>query len=479
MKVLIIITLLINILACQQNTRAISKQQDINAILTNITIDALKDNDIQLAARTINAIILSNDNNSWDFLQSAIISLPNNVATKIMESALTLDSVKQSSTQLFSIAKIYISQKQTDKALNVINQAISLDKKNLEAIYWRARLLTIMKDYQKAEIDFNYITKKAPENQEYLGQYASYLQETKQYDKAQEMLGKQNTTPDSLFKRIIFSLQSDDKSNAKDLYQALKKLNVTNDKINHKTFLTAEAAYWLKNTKESEDHYRRVSGGKHYLDARDMLSLILFEDKRYSESIEILHQLQNAEEKYAVKAYRMESQIFRDQDNIPKAIETLTRSLELLPRNPILLYDRAMLLETQDKLEKMEMDLLQIIEDDPKNYEALNALGYSLADHDLKLQEAYQYILKAIELAPDNPAILDSLGWAQYKLKKYNEAEISFDKALNTSINDPELYFHMYKTLIKLNKLKKAQEVLNKAIELFPESKSIKAIIPK
>ncbi len=464
-------------MGCSQTPKTTSDTAEVNALLRTITIDAIKEKDYEQAKRSIDALIINNPE-KWDFIQSAIISLPPALAMQSIEKALSIKSVSQSSDKLFALSKVFISYKKTKQALSLINQSIKLDKNNLEARYWRARLQTVLKNYDKAETDFKYITKKAPSNENYSTQYASFLQETKHFDEAQKVLAKQKPTPDGLFKRIIFALQNEDTSLAKEIYQQLKNLKTNDEEVNHQVFLTAEAAYWLETYPESEKYYKKVSGGEHYLDAQDMLSLILFNDKRYDETIEILHQLENAEEKYAIKAYQLESQIYKQQDDIDEAITVLTQALQIIPNNPILLYDRAMLFESQSEMDLLEKDLLQIIADDPKNYEAYNALGYSLADHDLKLEQAYQYIQTAIEMDPKNPAILDSLGWVQYKLGFYKQAAINFQKALDLEIKDSELYIHFYKTLLKLNKNNEAKELIIKAKKLFPNNETLTKIKP-
>lgn len=480
-KLILIISFFI-LAACQQAPKVeqgekVKAISEVNEILTVITIEAIKDQDYLQAQRSITALILSNDSNVWDFIYSAIISLPQDMGLEIIEASLSMDSVKNSSNQLFAIAKIYISYQDHQKAMDIINKSIDLEPNNLAARFWRARLLTIMKQYDIAELDFEYLIKKEPQNNEYADQYASFLQETKQFDRAQDVLAKQNPNPENLFRRIIFTLQADDEETANALYQQLKDFTVDDENNYRKYFLIAEAGYFLEHFEESESYYKKVLGGDNYLDSRDMVSLILFEAKKYDEATEVLHQLQNAEEKYAVKAYRLESQINKLQGNPEIALQTLNRSLQILPNNPILLYDRAMLNETMGNMNHVEQDLLQIIKDDPDNHEALNALGYSLADHDLKLDEAYEYIQKAINLAPDNPAIIDSLGWIQYKLGKYDEAEINFKSAINTDIHDPELYLHLYKTLIKLEKTQEAQELLLKAKETFPDNTKFSDLI--
>ncbi len=476
-----IITLIFSIVlttACQKKQpQTDEKTSQVDALLTSITIDALKEQNFKSAQRSIQALIINNDKpKAWDFIQSALISIPEQLATEVINNSLEIDIVNQSPPRLFGIAKTLIAYKNTQKALDTINMAIDIGEKDLEAIYWRARLLTVMKDYKAAEKDFEYVIAKDPNNQSYTDQYASFLQETKQFKKAQKMLEKSKKTADSLFKRIVFALQNKDNETASIAFEQLKNITVEQEKSDHKNFLIAESAYWLERPAESEKYYRKVTGGDHYLDARDMLSLLLYEDKRYNESIEILHQLQNAEIKFAVKAYRLEAQISKDQGDTDKAIKILSQSLKILPKNPDLLYDRAMLYESIDQINNLEKDLQTIIKDDPENFEALNALGYSLADHDIKLEEALEYINKAIKLAPENPAIIDSLGWAQYKLGHYLEAEINFNKALQKGIKDVDLYIHLYHTLIKLDKHQEAQALINKANDLFPDNKKILAL---
>ncbi len=462
-------------LGCSQSPKSSSKTPEVNALLETITIDALKEKNYEQAKRSLDALILNNPD-KWDFIQSAIISLPPELSMQTIEKALSIKSVAQSSEKLFALSKVFISYKKTKQALALINQSIKLDKNNLEARYWRARLQTVLKHYAEAEADFIYIIKKAPDNENYSSQYASFLQENERYDEAQKVLAKQKPTADGLFKRLVFALQNENTTLANEIYQQLKSLEVNSEESNHHLFLTAEAAYWLKNYTESKKYYKKVTGGDHYLDAQDMLALILFDDKRYDEAIEILHQQENAEEKYAIKAYRLESQIYKELGDTDEAIWVLSRALKIIPNNPTLLYDRAMLFESQNKMDLLKKDLTKIITDDPNNYEAYNALGYSLADHDLELEEAYQYIQKAIEMAPKNPAIIDSLGWAQYKLGHYQEAEKSFQKALDLDINDPELYIHFYKTLVKLDKKKEAKELLRKAKKLFPDNVNLTTI---
>jgi tetratricopeptide (TPR) repeat protein len=118
-----------------------------------------------------------------------------------------------------------------------------------------------------------------------------------------------------------------------------------------------------------------------------------------------------------------ESQIMRDADQPKEAFAILEAGLKRFPKNASLLYDYAMAAEKLDKLVIMETTLRQLIALDPESQHAYNALGYSLADRNLRLAEAYQLIEKALKLAPNDAFIMDSMGWVQFRLGKFKEAE--------------------------------------------------------
>ncbi len=462
--------------ACQQTSKIKPKTNEVNTLLRNITIDALKNKDYTQVQRSINALIL-NDADAWKFASSAIVSLPKEAAYEVLENALKNNFVNTSDKQLLNIAKIYIAFKDTDKALSTVNDALQINKNNTDAHYFRARLLTVLKKYQQAESDFNFIIKKQPKNEKYNDQYASFLQETGKFAQAQKVLERIEPTPDNLFKRIIFALQNKNNTLAQSSYEQLIKLKPTTETANQVNFLKGEAAYWTNKYDDAIKYYQQVKGGKRFLDAREMLGGILYQQKKYDESIEILHQLQNAEEKYAIKAYATEAQILKQQGKNQQAIETLSLGISIIPNNSDLLYSRALIYAETGKIKKAEHDLQAIIDQDADNAEALNALGYTWADNDMKLDKAYEYISKAIRLDPENAAILDSLGWVQFKRGEYAEAEKTFNKAIAKDTNDPELYIHQYKTQFKLNKIEEAKSTLNKAIKRFPDNKKLKELL--
>jgi tetratricopeptide (TPR) repeat protein len=118
----------------------------------------------------------------------------------------------------------------------------------------------------------------------------------------------------------------------------------------------------------------------------------------------------------------------------------------------------------------MEKDLKRILARDPDNVDALNALGYSLADHTGRYQEAFGYIQRALELRPDSYFVLDSMGWVNYRLGHYQEAVTYLRRALDAS-SDSEIAAHLTEVLWVMGDKQGARAVWDKALKVAPGNK--------
>jgi tetratricopeptide (TPR) repeat protein len=118
-------------------------------------------------------------------------------------------------------------------------------------------------------------------------------------------------------------------------------------------------------------------------------------------------------------------------------------------------FMRGAMLERQKQYDASEKQFRKVLELDPKHANALNYLGYMLADRNVRLDEAAQLIKKALELQPDNGAFLDSMGWVRYRQAKYAEAEGLLERALE-HMPDPTVYDHLGDVYAKLGRTKEA-----------------------
>jgi tetratricopeptide (TPR) repeat protein len=139
------------------------------------------------------------------------------------------------------------------------------------------------------------------------------------------------------------------------------------------------------------------------------------------------------------------------------AIELYSESLTKLPGSSELLYARAMAAVQADQLPLAEQDLRAMIQNDPENALALNALGYTLADMTDRHREALRLIETALALDPDNPAILDSMGWVLYRLGR-SEAALPYLQRAARADPHPEIVAHLIEVLWVLERRDEANE---------------------
>jgi tetratricopeptide (TPR) repeat protein len=156
----------------------------------------------------------------------------------------------------------------------------------------------------------------------------------------------------------------------------------------------------------------------------------------------------------------------------------LSQAVAKYPDSYELLYDRAMAAERIDKLDVMEADLKRVIEMKPDYAHAYNALGYTLAEKTDRLQEAKQLIDKAYKLLPDDPFIMDSMGWVEYRMGHVQQALKQLQQAYSAR-PDPEIAAHLGEVLWKSGQHEQARKIWQTALSENPNHESLLAVIQK
>ncbi|NIO42576.1 MAG: tetratricopeptide repeat protein, partial [Burkholderiales bacterium] len=216
----------------------------------------------------------------------------------------------------------------------------------------------------------------------------------------------------------------------------------------------------------------------HYFEAQTRLGVVIARQGHLEAAREHLHGIETQSDEQRVQLFLAEEQILREAKKYAEALETLNESLEALPRNQDLLYARALIGEKLDLVELAERDLRAILEQDPDNAQALNALGYTLADRTTRYKEALVLIERALALKPDDPFILDSMGWVQYRLGNNTEAIKYLKRALSIR-NDAEISAHLGEVLWVTGDRMQARSVWKKALEDTPDNDTLLGIIKK
>ena len=192
----------------------------------------------------------------------------------------------------------------------------------------------------------------------------------------------------------------------------------------------------------------------------------------------LLGTLKPAEPAEQAQVLLVEAQLLRDAGKNQEAFKLMEQGLKRFPDNTDFLYDYALMAEKMGKPAVMEKALRQVIAKAPDNQHAYNALGYSLAERNVRLKEAYQLIDKAQKMAPADPFIMDSMGWVQYRMGKLDEAEAQLRKAYALR-NDPEIAVHLGEVLWKKGQHDDARKLWREARAKDPKNDALKSTLTR
>ncbi len=215
-----------------------------------------------------------------------------------------------------------------------------------------------------------------------------------------------------------------------------------------------------------------------YLSAILRRAMLLSKSKDPEAARALLRQAEVRNDDERAKLIVGEAQLLRDAGQLDEALRLVADALESFKNNIDLLYEHAMLAERAKQFDLMERELRQLIQIAPDNQHAYNALGYSLADRNVRVQEGFELIGKANQLAPDDPYILDSLGWAEFRLGRIEQALKTLQRAHGIK-PDAEIAAHLGEVLWKLGREDEAKAVWRSANEKDPKNETLKSTLQR
>lgn len=227
------------------------------------------------------------------------------------------------------------------------------------------------------------------------------------------------------------------------LMQALEYGYKSPDTVHYYLGLLAEER---KQPAEAAQYYQSVTDGEYLVQARSRQAALLVKQGKLTEARALLAATLADNDAQKMRLIQAEADLLREARDYAQAYQVLSNGLKAYPDSPDLLYDRAMMAEKVDKLDVLEADLRRVIQIKPDEAQAYNALGYTLADRTPRLDEALELLNKALALAPEDPFILDSMGWAQYRKGNFVRAREYLDRAYKVR-PDPEIAAHLGEVL--------------------------------
>lgn len=224
----------------------------------------------------------------------------------------------------------------------------------------------------------------------------------------------------------------------------------------------AQADAWLKRIDSAEDR----------LNAQLRRADILARQGKLEEARKLIRSQPEASPADARLKVTAEAQLLRDSKNYQAAYDLLAEAAARDPNDFDLVYDMAMVAEKLGRLEEMERLLRRVIAGKPEYLHAYNALGYSLAERNTRLPEAKQLVLKALEYAPDDPFIIDSLGWVEFRSGNLTEALRILQGAFKAR-PDPEIAAHLGEVLWAMGRRDQAVLIWKEGAQINAENETL------
>ena len=372
---------------------------------------------------------------------------------------------------VFAFANIAARMGETGRALELLELALKLDPQN-EGV--AISYVTLLQRLDRAEDALGWLEKHLPERTaddfNLRLAYARLLTDVQRFEEARrqfEMLAvSAPNNIDVLYALGLLYLQANRLDDA-EIY--FKQLVDHSDRFYNAKYYLGRIAEERKEYSIASTWYSTVTGDENYFDAQVRLVMLKAREGTIDSALEDLRAIQAASPQQKTMLIQAEADLLSTADRYEEALAVYDTALADGAYNPDLLYARAMTAEKLGRVDLLEKDLREIIERDPNNVQALNALGYTLADRTRRYEEAYDLIKQALSLSPEDFFIIDSMGWVLYRLGRHEEALKHLQQALKLR-GDPEIAAHLYEVLWVMGKQVEANEVWETAKRSNPDS---------
>ncbi len=367
-----------------------------------------------------------------------------------------------------------------DEALAYLDRALSIEE--IEGAHSaRAKLLLKLGRREEAVISLEKAVKRLPDDKNLRLTYARLLVDVKQYEKARaEFKHLHQASPDDAELLYTLGLLSVESQRLDDAEKYLLKLLEIGER-------EGEAQYYLGRIHEDRQQYdkaiewyEKVHDGQFQFDARLRIADMLGLSGRTEDAIDYLDSMLRGSQSNGslVRIYLAQGEILRSVKKYQEALEVYDTALDIIPGNHDLLYSRALAAERVGRVDILEADLRAILKTEPDNAHALNALGFTLADQTDRYEEAYQLLKRAIEIMPEDAAVIDSFGWVNYRMGRYDEAIKLLRRALSR-LDDSEIAAHLGEVLWVSGHHDEARKVWTKALQKSPNDPLIEDVMRK
>ncbi|MBL1321313.1 MAG: tetratricopeptide repeat protein [Methylophaga sp.] len=423
-------------------------------------------NDFAGVVDVVNTALELSPDRSREFLSRVsdnLIELAN--ADQAMHVIEQLDLYKNNDPEaLFAYSRLANFSKRYDGALPAIEQVLQQQANREDALVLKAEILQSIGEGDKA---IAVLKKAANQDEASLSvrfSYAKLLGQNKKIDESravfEQLHAEQPENEEVIFALGLLAMEEQDGETAKAYFN---KLIILGDRGKQASYFMGLAEELNKDVDAALIWYASVPVDSQRFNAAQTRYINLLADNGDLNKARLhLKLLRKEQPQRAIQYYLFEAQFLIERDQKQAAFDLYTKALKENVGNADLLHGRAMVAEPLNRLDVLEKDLNEILAKDPNNHQALNALGYTLADRTDRYQEAFELINKAVALKPDDAFYLDSLGWVYYRLGELEKAADYLRQAVVIR-PDVELLTHLGEVLWVQGKRDEAEQVWQQA----------------
>ena len=343
----------------------------------------------------------------------------------------------------------------------------------------QAQLMSRMGDSQKAKEVMRKAIQSEPGNTRLRLVYSQFLAKggdiqgaAKELEKA---LAKEPDNEDAILGMAMSQMDLGQEAKARQLLERL--VNSPSHSMQSYFYLGLIEAK-KRNFQAAAQWFDKVNEGPLAFDAQvNAITALIFQGQ-IAEARQRLGEIRKKFPQQALRMYLLEAELLSKNKQFTEAFDLLSQALQEIPGQTELLYARALVAENLNRSEILEADLRAILAKQPDDANALNALGFALADRSERLEEAKRYIARSLQLKPNEPAFLDSYGWVSYRMGD-KEMALEYLRRAYDLLKDPEIGTHLGEVLWESGKQNDAKAIWNELLRKYPDNDDIKKVMPR
>src|SRR5580698_10044631 len=408
----------------------------------------------------------------------AALLLESSDATSVLAAmSSTLESAQNDPEALSLLGDLALSAYDAQRAEHYAKQALERDPNDFAAKRVLARAYVIRGDATKAIATARESIQSDPAHSTFeLVEVLIALDRTEEAHQELERLRSAQVPASDIDRRL--ALLAFEAGDMKEAQQRFSELASTSQTAEASLLYLADIAAREGDTDAALAGYRRLYDSSVAIQARSRAAALLLARKDRKEALTLLDDYVTEHPESEFDLTLTKAHLLADHGEADAGVELLTASLARPPRHPSIEYERATLLEQAGRVHDSVEELQHLLNERVDDPTLLNALGYTLADHNLELPRAESLIRKALVSMPDNPAALDSLGWVRYRQGDSKTALVTLERAYYIS-HDSEIAAHWGEAIWVSGDHSQARKVWAAALAREPDSQQLKATLAR